>query len=289
MGEETPLQSIRHYFVDEAGDGVIYGGKGKNKDKVLIGTEGCSTYFMLGILDVPDPDVLSQKLKALHQEILDDPYFKKVPSFQPENRKTALAFHAKNDIPEIRREVFKLLRNHEELRFFAVVRNKHRVQWQYQDWGKRYHPNLLYDGIMSRAFKDRLHKEPAYQIYFATRGKADRTYALRQSLLALQTAQKRFEKRWGIPSEARLDVRALPASQHYCLQASDYVLWALQRLYEKREERYFDYIAPICSLIHDVDDVRKNKKGKHYGTYYSRQTPLSLDKLPPLAGTEDIG
>lgn len=77
--------------------------------------------------------------------------------------------------------------------------------------------------------------------------------------------------------------------RHYCLQASDYVLWALQRLYERREDRYFDYIAPLCSLIHDVDDIRENKKGKKYGVYYSQKNPLSLDKLPPLAGTEDIG
>lgn len=289
MSEETLLQTIRYYFVDEAGDGTIYGGKGKNKGKVLIGSEGVSRYFMLGILDVPNPEALSVQLANLHQELLADPYFRKVPSFQPQNHKTALFFHAKDDLPEIRREVFKLLIKHEGLRFFAVVRDKNRVRRQYEEWGKKYHPNLLYDGIMSRVFRDRLHKEATYQIYFAARGKADRTYALRQSLMALQKARKRFTKKWGKSSNANLNVQALPASQHYCLQASDYVLWALQRLYERREDRYFDYIASMCSLIHDVDDIRENKKGKEYGVYYSRQKPLSLDKLPPLAGTEDIG
>jgi hypothetical protein len=44
-----------HYFVDEAGDGILFNAKGK----VIIGQEGCSRYFMLGILEVPDPVALT--------------------------------------------------------------------------------------------------------------------------------------------------------------------------------------------------------------------------------------
>ncbi len=40
---------------------------------------------------------------------------------QPKNRKTAVAFHAKDDLPDTRREVFKLLQK-KPLRFYAVVR-----------------------------------------------------------------------------------------------------------------------------------------------------------------------
>jgi hypothetical protein len=43
--------SIRHYFVDEAGDGTIFDAKGR----VIIGSEGCSKFFMLGLLDVDHP------------------------------------------------------------------------------------------------------------------------------------------------------------------------------------------------------------------------------------------
>ena len=47
---ETP-SSIRYYFVDEGGDGILFSRKGK----VLVGTEGCSRFFILGLLDVPNP------------------------------------------------------------------------------------------------------------------------------------------------------------------------------------------------------------------------------------------
>jgi hypothetical protein len=41
--------STRHYFVDEAGDGTLFDGKGR----VLIDSEGCSRFFILGLVDIP--------------------------------------------------------------------------------------------------------------------------------------------------------------------------------------------------------------------------------------------
>ncbi|MEB3146419.1 MAG: hypothetical protein VKL02_09820 [Cylindrospermopsis raciborskii 1523720] len=106
MSELTEkISSMRHYFVDEAGDPVIFNGKGK----ILIGSDGCSQFFILGLLDVANTESLSQDLENLRANLLAGPCFKKVPSMQPENKKTALYFHAKDDIPEVRREVFNLL------------------------------------------------------------------------------------------------------------------------------------------------------------------------------------
>lgn len=115
-------KSIRYYFVDEAGDGVLFDKKGRS----IIGTEGCSRYFILGLLDIADPEALTKALADLRGTLLSDPYFSGVPSMQPKAKKTALAFHAKDDLPEVRREVFSLLMKH-DLRFFAVVRDKHKV------------------------------------------------------------------------------------------------------------------------------------------------------------------
>ena len=113
---ETP-SSIRHYFVDEGGDGTLFSRRGK----VLVGTEGCSRFFILGLLDVPNPSALKDRFDTLRLQLMSDSYFKSVPSMQPAKRKTALAFHAKDDLPEVRRDVFRLLRDTEGLRFFAVV------------------------------------------------------------------------------------------------------------------------------------------------------------------------
>src|SRR5690606_21247449 len=227
-------------------------------------TEGCSRYFMLGILDVPDPEALDHSLTTLRRNLMDDPYFQNVPSMQPERRKTAVAFHAKDDVPEVRREVFALLKAQQDLRFFAIVRDKFGVLREVQTYkNKSYHPNLLYDQLISRLFKDRLHKDDEYTINFATRGSSDRTRAFED---ALKLARQRYEKQWKIQSSAPIHIQTTASAQRGCLQAVDYLLWALQRCYERREERYINYVWSLCHLVHDVDDARRNK----YGVYYSQ-------------------
>ncbi len=59
------------------------------------------------------------------------------------------------------------------------------------------------------------------------------------------------------------------------LQAVDYFLWALQRTYEKREDRFIELLWPQCSLIVDVDDTREAE----YGVYYSKKRPLRATAL----------
>jgi hypothetical protein len=270
-------KKVRHYFVDEAGDGTIYSRFGK----IIIGTEGTSRYFILGLLEVPQPERLAQILTQLRQDLLADPYFRKVPSMQLAGKKTALFFHAKDDVEEVRREVFKVLREYQGLRFFAVVRDKALIREEFLKRGTTYHPNLLYDSLVSRLFKDRLHKDDEYQIFFASRGLKDRSVALGR---ALEGAKKRFEKKWGIASTASINLNIKSSKEEPCLQASDYMLWALQRLYERRQDRYWDYVWPLVSLVHDVDDIR----GKAYGVYYTQKNPLTLEVLPP-EGTVDIG
>lgn len=269
----TKPRSVCHYFVDEAGDPTLFNRKGK----VIIGQEGCSYYFMLGVLQVPDPAGLARALDTVRSNLLQDPYFRRIPSMQPENRKTALMFHAKDDIPEVRREVFAELMRHPDLRFFAVVRDKGSgILREVKTYvHKRYTENDQYDQLVKRLFKDRLHKDDEYLITFAERGKRDRTAALAN---ALKEAQKRFEQKWHIQSNAVIQIASVPAHRSACLQAADYLLWALQRCYEKREDRYLEYVWPLFRLVIDVDDHRL----KPTGVYYNEKQPLMVSSLPPL-------
>lgn len=264
-----PQTQVRHYFVDEAGDPTLFDRHGK----VVAGTEGCSSYFILGLLDISNPGPLDQELTELRSRLLADPYFKHVPSMQPEAKKTSRAFHAKDDIPEVRREVFALLMRH-EMHFFAVVRHKHRIVELVRDWNQvkpsyRYHPNQLYDRSVSRLFKERLHKDDGYRIHFAKRGNKNRTAALQR---ALEVARNNFRRSWGIISDAPIEVLPCRPEDAAGLQAADYFLWALQRLYERGEERYWTYVWPAVSLVYDIDDTRNNP----YGDYYSHRNPLTL-------------
>ncbi|HEY1790924.1 MAG TPA: DUF3800 domain-containing protein [Verrucomicrobiae bacterium] len=275
MNEKKPELSapqIKHYFVDEAGDPILFDAKGR----VLPGTEGCSRYFIVGLLDVADASKLAKDLHDLRAKLLADPYFKGVPSMQPDEKKTALYFHAKDDLPEVRREVFALLQRH-ELKFSAVVRDKRAVLDYVRSRNERgtayrYKPDDLYDHAVRRLFKERLHKHQGYTICFAIRGNSHRTAAFRT---ALETARARFAQQRNIALAGPLDVKAARPTDEPALQAVDYFLWALQRTYERREDRYLTLLWSQCSLVIDVDDTREAE----YGAYYTKQKPLTAAAL----------
>jgi hypothetical protein len=260
------------YFVDEAGDGTLFDRKGK----VVIGQQGCSRNFILGLAEVGSPEALAAELNALRARLLADPYFKGVPSMQPRNRKTALAFHAKDDLPEVRREVFSVLLKH-PIRFFAVVKSKQAVLAYVRSRNAReqdyhYNANELYDLLVRRLFRDRLHTQEAYRITFAKRWGSDRSDALRQ---ALGVARTRFEEKFGIARSTSIDVAASTPEQSPGLQAVDYLLWSLQRLYERREDRYLRLMWPLVRLVIDIDDKRQHD----YGEYYTQKNELSAETL----------
>jgi len=264
--------TIRKYFVDESGDATIFNSRGH----VLIGQQGCSRYFILGVLDIANPASLLQELNELRSSLLADPYFIGVPSMQPAARKTALMFHAKDDLPEVRREVFALLQKH-KFRFLAVVRDKQRVleyvrQRNALDLSYRYHPNELYDYMIRLLFKNILHKDSQYEIFFSKRWKKDRTQALYR---ALKNSQERFSQQWGKQISSTITVVPQTSQESGGLQAVDYFLWSLQRFYERKENRYLNLLWPSFRLVHDLDDTRKNE----YGVYYTKKRPLTLAAL----------
>jgi hypothetical protein len=185
-----------------------------------------------------------------------------------------LAFHAKDDLPEVRREVFKWLAE-QSIRFYAVVRDKRVIVQKVLEHNQRkptyrYHPNQLYDRCVSQLFKERLHKQDGYKITFARRGSSDRTEALRS---ALEAARASFRRKWGIDGTAPIEIVASDSRAVACLQVADYFLWALQRFYVRQEDRFLGLLAGKVGLIHDVDDTRSSGAG----AYYTQDNPLKLE------------
>lgn len=279
MSDKSENTSARpkYYFVDEAGDPTLFGSRGK----ILVGTQGCSQFFILGLADLENPPKLAADLDSLRRRLLSDPYFKDVPSMQPSHRKTALAFHAKDDLPEVRREVFSLIQRH-DVQFSAVVPNKMDIlayvrRRNETDQDYRYRPNELYDYMVRRLFKERPHKHGAYRVCFARRGTADRTDALTR---AIELARQRFASQHGIARNAAIEVTPVSPLQETPLQVVDYFLWALQRTFEKHEDRFLGMLWPQCSLVIDADNSRE----KAYGRYYTKRRPLTAAALKVAEG-----
>jgi len=133
-----------------------------------------------------------------------------------------------------------------------------------------YRESELYDEMVGHLFKSRFYRGDHFEICFARRGKSDRTEALK---LALDQARRTYERDMGVPSRVSIAIRATSPRHSGGLQSVDYFLWALQRLYEQDEDRYWEAIRSRVKVVYDRDDTRTAS----YGVYYTPEKPLTRD------------
>jgi hypothetical protein len=264
--ETTHVSASATYHVDEAGDGVLFGTKGRDRLK----DSDAPKFFMLGMVRCAKDSAVAEELDKLRAHLLGHPLYKGIASMAPSAEKTARIFHAKDDHPEVRAKVFELLTGM-DFKFYAVIKDMRAVRdyvarRNQMDSSYRYHPNELYDLAVRMLFKQHLHKESRYRITFARRGKSDRTKALVEQL---DNARLRFLEEHRLEHEAELNIRPAYPWQEPCLQVADYCLWALQRCYERLEDRFLQAIWPKVSLVHDVDDP----EAPAYGKFFTRKSP----------------
>ena len=272
MGKEKT--NISNYFVDEAGDLTLFDKKGK----IIIGNPGVSKCFMVGFAFVPNPAIAKEQLEGLRDELLNDPYFKNVPSMQPERKKTAVIFHANNDLPEVRREVFKLIQKL-DVKVQVAIRRKIEIanssKLLFKATGKKINENDVYDDLVKRIFRNSLHKADRNIIHFARRGKTGRNIALKE---AIDKSKRNFQTKYNLNTDKPVSIIPAYPHEYIGLQIVDYYLWAIQRLYERGEDRFFNLLSKDFRLIMDLDDTRI----KNYGAWYSDSNKLSLKKIKPV-------
>lgn len=113
------MEGATYFFVDESGDPVFYDAKGN----LIVGQPGCSPLLILGFIETQAPRALRRAVLDLQQEVCNEPYFKSIPSLA----KTAIAFHAKDDAPEIRYLFYKRIRELDFKAQFIVARKIEKV------------------------------------------------------------------------------------------------------------------------------------------------------------------
>jgi len=64
-----------------------------NRRRTIVGTDGCSRFFIMGKLEVDDPAALGTRLTALRERLVAHAYFQGVPSFDSARGNTAVMFH----------------------------------------------------------------------------------------------------------------------------------------------------------------------------------------------------
>lgn len=256
-------EKTTYFFVDESGDPTFYNRKGE----YVVGSEGCSPILLLGFIKTEDPVSIRQRVAALRKEILSDNYLNTVLSVR---NRTAIAFHATDDIPEVRERVYRLIKDLPLKAEFIVARKIEDI------FIKRHNSsaNIFYDDLVTRLFKSQLHQSHRNIIYFAVRGNRARQKPLEE---AIKTAINLFEEE--SKTELETEVKILPQrpESETCLQVVDYLNWAVYRAFTKREERYLRFVENKISLIVDLYD-----SNTHHRNYYNARNPFSVERISPL-------
>lgn len=257
------LQNLTNYFfVDESGDPTFYDKRGN----FIVGNLGISKTLILGFIKTSNPKIIRQKLSQLKQEISQDNYLEGIPSV----KKSLIAFHAKDDCPEVREKVFKVIK---DLDFSAEIFVARKIQ---NIFNTRHHrsENEFYDDLVTKLFQNKLHLAKNNEIFFAVRGTR-----LRQAPLenAIQRATLSFETKWNIRVESNTTIIPQSPSGEPCLQVIDYVNWAIQRVYTKSEDRFYKFIEQKVSYIVDIYDTEKYPKN-----FYNKSNKFDITKTSPL-------
>jgi hypothetical protein len=234
-----------HYFLDEAGDPSFYG-KGKS---IIVGTPGVSSCYFLGMVKFrSNLDLIRQEVSRLHREVTQDVYFKNIGSIEKKKNKYGFYFHATDDIPEIRMLFFKFL-NSLDCSFEAVVGRK--IPNLYE---KKHNanPHEFYADLLSHLLYHKLLHKNRVVLNIAERGTSTRLENLK---LGLQKAEERFVLHY---PETALDHNVVFNVQNQTseplLNIADYFCWSIQRVFERGETRYYDYLRDKIKIVIDLYD-----------------------------------
>lgn len=259
---KDPQPGHNYFFVDESGDPTFYDRQGN----LIVGNAGCSSILILGFIETQSPQLLRRSILALQHKIVTDPYFQEFPSLA----KTAVAFHAKDDVPEVRYQVFKCLAALEFRAQFIVARKIERVFRN--SFSAR--EDEFYDHLITKLFENILHRYTHNTIYFAKRGSRDRQSPL---FRAIQRGQVRFERRWKHTMATTFDIQAQTPGGEPCLSIVDYMNWAVYRAFTRGEMRYYRTVEEKVSLLVDLYDTDRYPKN-----WYNRRNPFDVTKITPL-------
>jgi len=229
-----------HRFLDEAGDTTFYG-----KRKIpIIGSKGVSNYFIIGMLKIHEPlNIVRLKIVELQNLISSDPYFSEVVSINKKKISTGYRLHATDDIPEVRKLAFELIKSL-NCSFEAVVGRK-----DYSIYERKHNGNQaeFYADMLSHLLHENLHETDELVLNIAKRSSCTNHLNLEKGI---QKAQQISKKKFGNSiSSCRVVFNVQKPSTEPIINVTDYFLWALQRKLERSEIRFYKFIEAQIESI----------------------------------------
>lgn len=262
---------VEHRFIDEVGDTTFFG-EGK---QLILGKEGVSLTFGMGIvrLDRPLADV-RRELVVLQKQVEADPLLNTIPSVVKRLARGGFYFHASKDSPDVRSVLLHYLRDL-PCEAEVVMARKIPSLFQNKHHGK---DDEFYADVFSHLIKRRLKRPRRLVLNVAERGSSTRAKVLDD---ALAKATGRAGKRWTteqLQGEVVFNIQT--PLRDPLLSVADYLCWAVQRVFEKGEMRYYDYLREKIRLVVDLYDFDGYEGNRNY--YDHERNPLTAkNKIGP--------
>jgi len=217
---------------------------------------------------------LRQRILEMQKEVENDPYYKGVPSIIKKIKKGGYFFHAKDDLPEVRKTFFEFIKSI-DCSFEAVVARKIPDVFIKKHNSKEVE---FYADLLSHLLKNKLELGDKLVLNIAKRGSSTRHTTLTS---ALNKATRRFSKKYpGKQIETKVVFNIQSPHEEPLLNVADYFCWAIQRVFERGELRFYEFLIEKISLVVDLYDKEKWEGSKNY---YTIRNPLTnKNKISPL-------
>src|SRR5260370_19096149 len=244
MKGEAPAATEKHenitLFLDDAGDTTFFG-KGRVP---ILGQDGVTLWFGLGMIKFAASVVeVRRQVEGLCGAVEADDYLNRIPNVAKRVQSGGFFFHAKDDSPEVRERLFKWIRA-TDCSLEMVVGRKIPALFARKHNGK---DSEFYADLLSHLLKNKLKIGQRQVINIAERGKTTRNHVLE---LAMTKARERFAKKQDaaeISSEVVFNVQNQCTEPLLCVP--DYLAWTVQRVIERVETRYSDFMRVRISLV----------------------------------------
>ena len=131
--------------------------------------------------------------------------------------------------------------------------------------------------MLSHLLKNKFEIEGKLILTISERGTSTKNNNL---IKALEKAKTRFSKvKPDIETKTEFVFNIQNPTKEPLLTIVDYMCWAVQRVFERGETRYYDFIQDKISLIIDVYDTEKYAGNKNY--YNERNKLTAQNKISP--------
>lgn len=268
--KKTTLPVVSHRFLDETGDTTFYG----KERKIIVGHDGVSLSFGMGIARIDDPlNEVRGKIRQLEAEVENDPLLNKIPSVKKRMDSGGFFFHACKDTPDVRAVLLRYIRN---LRCQAEIVVARKIPALFE---KRHESrdDQFYGDLLSHLIKNRMKRDMKLVLNVAERGSSTREKVLSD---ALWLATERAVEQKGIDAiKTHVVFNIQNPRTEPLLTVSDYICWAVQRVFEQGETRFYDYLIDKIRVVVDLYDSSRYEGSRNY---YTKRNPLTAqNKLSP--------